>query len=929
MGTRDVLESNLLATKLHRPSPPARWVRRPHLPQRLNEGLALERQVTLVSAPAGFGKTTCVGEWVDGLERPVAWLSLDAADDDPGRFFAYTVAALQRVDAALGRELGAVLRSGQLPPAEAISASLINDVLNLDKHLLLVLDDFHVIQDRFILTVLENMAANMPRSLHLVLITREDPPLPLARLRANNRLTEIRARDLRFAASDIARFCNETMGLSLSQTDIARLEEKTEGWIAGLQLAALSALDQADPTAFISALSGSHRFILRYLTEQVLDQQPQAIRHFLLETSILERLSGDLCDAVTGRSDSARLLEQLYSANLFLIPLDDEGRWYRYHHLFADLLRDLGDTRQKEKTADLHRRASGWYAKEEGLRQGEHGAFAGEAIRHALAAGDYALAVQLLERHAMALIMQGHAKTVNGWVQALPAGWAGQSPRTDLALAWMHLLRGAYAGAKPYLARTKSLLDGDEAGAQATEERKSLRAEWLVMNALLLLMADKAAEGRVLAEEALALAPETDSRVRSMAYWAVASVDQLTAAYAAAAEGYRMAIRYARAADNAVAEMMAVSGLAQMALEQGQLHPSFEIATQAVERIERAGVLPPISAVAYGALAQIHYEWHELEGARGQGQRTLELATLGGFNSGIAFSRVFFSRLSQLEGHLELAAWELQRAVDLVQGDVPDYVRQEVIAQQVRIYLAQDRLAAAQIVLQGQGFAYQSHFRYPDLSGQRMTHSLGLLFNSALRVLLYQARSGDGSGLALGIELADRLIARARQDQFLLVELEALLLRAQMHAEAGPGDDHLAPSRADYEAALARATAEGFIGVFLDQGPAVAGALAHLLRQNQLAQAQAAHARRILDAFAQSPAQALAPDAGPPLVEPLTERELEVLSLMAQGLTYKEIAAALFISLNTVRFHVKGIYGKLQVGNRTQAVATARQQGIL
>jgi LuxR family maltose regulon positive regulatory protein len=361
------LNSGLLATKLHRPSVPPKRVQRPHLIQRLDEGLESGRQITLVSAPAGFGKTTCIAEWIDALDCPVAWLSLDAADDDPGRFFAYLVAALQRVDANLGREIEGVLRSGQLPPSEAIGATLINDILESEVRFLLVLDDFHVIQDRFILQVLERLVANLPRPLHLVLLTREDPPLPLARLRANNQLTEIRAKDLRFTNRDAEHFLNDVLGLSLSRADVTALEAKTEGWVVGLQLAGLSVRDRADPSAFIATLSGSHRFILSYLTEEVLNRQPEEIQRFLFQTSILDKLNGDLCNAVTGRSDSRALLERLFSANLFLIPLDDEGQWYRYHHLFADLLRDFYSTLQKDRMAELHQRAAHWYAQVGGL----------------------------------------------------------------------------------------------------------------------------------------------------------------------------------------------------------------------------------------------------------------------------------------------------------------------------------------------------------------------------------------------------------------------------------------------------------------------------------------------------------------------------------------------------------------------------------
>ena len=934
--------SSLLATKLHRPSIPPKRVRRPHLIQRLNKGLAFDRQVTLVSAPAGFGKTTCIGEWVNALDCPVTWLSLDAADDDPARFFAYLVAALQKVDDNLGREIEGVLRSGQLPPVEAISTTLINDILELGGRFLLVLDDFQVIQDRFILQVLEKLVGNLPQPLHLVLLTREDPSLPLARLRANNRLTEIRAGDLRFTGPEADRFLNEVMGLSLSPADIAVLKDKTEGWIVGLQLAGLSVRDRADPSRFIAALSGSHRFILSYLTEQVLNRQPEEIRRFLLQTSILNRLNGDLCDAVTGRSDGRALLERLFNANLFLIPLDDEQQWYRYHHLFADLLRDLQNALRQENTAELHQRASQWYAR---------AGMASEAIQHALAAEDYAMAVDLLESHAMALIMQGYAKTVNGWVQAIPAEWGSQSPRTNLAFAWMHLLRGAYAQASPYLERLQAALADSRVGSQLGEENSSLRAEWLVMQSLMLYMQGQATESMALATRALEIAPEQDSRVRSLAYYALAGVSQLINDYPHAVEAYQMAIQHGRAAENLVAEMMSTAGLALMAFEHGQLHLAFEIAAPVSVRIERSGSLPPISAVVYGMLGEVYYQWVQIEQSRRHILRALQLSTLGGYSSGVTFCRVLLSRLSQIEGDLEASAREIQKAVDLMQVEAPDAVRQEVVSQQVCIYLARHRPAAAEMALQGQGFSFRDQFSFPDLPpGQSLSYSIGLLYNSSLRVLLYQARARrDLTNLRSGIELAGRLIASALQGQYILVALEALLLRAQMHAALGNSKANLAASLADYARALELAEPEGFIGVFVEQGPPVAEALANLAEQNRLGTVQPGYVERILAAFSRSQppgatlsapllgswrdeqdARHLPAGTGPvTLIEPLTGRELEVLRLMAQGLKYREIAARLFISLNTVRFHVKAIYGKLDVNNRTQAVERARQLRIL
>ncbi|MEZ4519631.1 MAG: hypothetical protein R3C44_23315 [Chloroflexota bacterium] len=458
------MPADLLLTKLYRPAIPARRVTRPFLYRRLDDGLAAERPLTLVSAPAGSGKTFCISEWTAGLDLPVAWLSLDPADDDPGRFFTYLLAALQQVDSRIGREVDRILRAGQLPPPDVLTTALVNDILAHENgRFVLVLDDFQVIQDEAILQVVRTLVANPPPRMHLVLLTREEPSLPLARLRANNRLTEIRGADLRFSTEETTDFLNTVMGLDLDPDDVAALAEKSEGWIAGLQLAGLSIRDRADASAFIAGLSGSHRHILSYLTEEVLNQQPPEIERFLLQTSILDKLTGDLCDAVIDGQNGRLLIEQLYEDNLFLIPLDDERHWYRYHHLFAGLLRDRQQA-NAEETADLHRRASRWYA--------DHG-LPGDAIEHAIRAADYETAVALIEVQGMDMLMAWHARTLQRWLQAIPDEWTAQSPRINLVFAWMYPMSGRFPEAIPTFNDWVSCLPGKTEPAMIPGCRRS------------------------------------------------------------------------------------------------------------------------------------------------------------------------------------------------------------------------------------------------------------------------------------------------------------------------------------------------------------------------------------------------------------------------------------------------------------------------
>jgi LuxR family maltose regulon positive regulatory protein len=953
---------DLLSSKLRMPSPPSMHVQRPRIIQAMSAGLAAGRALTLVSAPAGFGKTTCVSEWLHGLGLPAAWLSLDPSDDEPGRFFTYFLTTLQKLDAGIGREILAMLRAGQLPPAEVISTTLINDILSLEgsglhSRFILALDDFHVIQDRFILQVMEKLLGNlfqagMRQPLHLALVTREDPPLPLARLRANNRLTEIRAADLRFTPGEAERFLNEALGLCLSQSDLASLEERTEGWIAGLHLAGLSIRDREDPAGFIATLSGSHRYILNYLTEEVLARQPEEIQQFLLDTSILERLCGDLCDAVTGREDGRQTLERLYSANLFLAPLDGDdasaagGGWYRYHPLFADLLRDRQKALQKGRTAGLHRRAGQWYARQQAP------SFAGEAIRHALAAADFATAVQLIERHSLEMLMQWYSKKVAEWMEALPPEWAAQSPRANLAFAWMHIMRRSFQQAAPYLQRLQSMFSAQDAAGYDP----SVTAEWLALQATLCSGQGKPAECVALAERALQIVPPQDGYVRSLISLGLAGAYQQLDDQERAMEAYRLIIQYGRESGNLISELLGISALGLMALQQGRLHYGFEVATQGIERVEHSGMLPPIAQALYGEVAQVYYQWHQLDQARQNFMRSIQVSALNGYAEAEVYQGVIFSRLYQMQGDLENAAVEIRKAAERMQAGEVIAINEEVISQQVRVALAQGRLSAAEAALAGsQGLAPHAALGGPlsDFEpGQNFTYPQGLIYNTALRIRLYRGLAGRSQvegvetrdELPAAIKMAGRLLEAALRRNLMPNALESLLLRAQMHA--GLRDEPAA--LADLVAALEMAEPEGFISNFVEEGAPIAALLEALLASGRTGKVTPAYIRRVLGAFpgwrsqqtveTMEPAALLGPQAvvraapaiAPELLpEALTARELDVLRLMAGGLKYSEIAEKLYISLNTVRTHVKVIYGKLGVNNRTTAIALAKSAGLI
>ncbi len=910
--------SGLLTTKLNRPSLPGKWVQRTSLIRKLTEGLECGHQIVLVSAPAGFGKTICVSEWIDSLVRwPMTWLSLDAADDDPGRFFSYLIAALQQIEGGIGSEIEGVLRAGQLPPVEVFSTTLIGDILSVEKRFLLVLDDFQVIQDEYILHVLEDLISNLPLPLHLVLITREDPSLPLARLRASDKLSEIRAGDLRFTEKEAEKFLNQQMGLSLSIGDIRKLVDRTEGWIAGLHLAGLSIHDRENPSQFITNLSGSHRFILSYLSEEVLSRQAPDILRFLVQTSILDRLNGDLCDAITGRSDSRSLLEDLYSANLFLIPLDDQQRWYRYHALFTDLLRDRLQDFAQDSVAELHQRASQWFVQMD---------MPSEAIEHALAARDYAAAVRLIESHAMDMLMKWHIKTVDGWLQAIPHAWCEQSAEANLAFAWMYIQRGAYSQAAPYLHRLQEM----HAEGKIGDDNPILKAKWLALQVMLLNAQGKPAEGLKLAQQAFALVSQDDGRVRSMIDLGLASVYQQLDEYDNALEAFQRIIHYGEAVGNSVYELLGISGLALMAIQHGQLHFTFEIVSRGLERMERSGSLPPISTAVYGELGVVHYQWHQLEKALEYFQRSIRVSELSGYSDAEVYYGVVLSRLHQLEGDLEAADREIQKVAGMMRSEAPTAVREEALAQEIRIHLARNRLARAEAILTPLGFSFQDGFDHPEQAPyQIITPPTGALYTSAFRILLYRARTKqEMANLKAGIALADLIVEEALQRQYLLIGLELLLLRGQMHAVIGDTEE----SAADTIQALELAEPEGFISIFIDEGTPLLDTLTTLLARGEIGNASPEYVESIVAAF---PEKLVAEDAAIPksaesaLIDTLSEREKEVLALIGEGLSNHEIADRLVITLHTVKKHSSNIYGKLRVNSRTQAVARARQLGLL
>ena len=844
----------LLTVKFHQPAAPRHQVVRPALVARLNDGLAAGRPLTLIAAPAGYGKTTLAAQWTAQLDRPVAWLALDEADDDPLRFCTYFVAAMQRAHPAIGVELLPALRAGQLPPQAVLAATLLNDLEAARAPLVCVLDDFHAVQDPAILGLLLELLAHPSSGLHLCLVTREDPALPLGRLRARAQLTEVRAGDLRFDEAETAAFLRDGMGLALSEADLARLAARTEGWAAGLQLAGLSLQGRADPTAFVEALSGSHRFILGYLTGEVLARQPAGVQQFLLDTSILARLSGDLCDAVAGRNDSADLLERLLAANLFIVPLDDEGRWYRYHHLFADLLQHRLRRERAASLPELHRRGSLWYEGQD---------MPAASIEHALAAGDQARSVALLETYRWRLLTQGHSRALLKWVQSLPDTLRSGSPKLNTALVWGQILHGDYRQSGPYLAAAQTAV---EALPPDAAEARGLQADLLAVQSFIAQAQGQAPQALALAEQARSLAPGDDARLIASTALAFGVACRIAGRFDEAADALQEALHAAHAVDDHVTAMVAVAHLSLLWYPLGRLRRLAEIAELAIERAETvARVAPLMIGSVHAVLGQVYYEWNQVERARAALLHGIRLATLASQPASLIYGKVAMARLCQGEGDLELAVQHLREAGDVLAQGGPGWARLDSAGQQASLLAAQGNLAEAEATLAATGIPAEAPVTY-------RTDAIHLAW------LRWMIAGRHAQVLALAGRIVQSAEAGGRNGTL----IQALVLGAK----AGGGSEWLYRARQ-------LAAPEGYQRIFIDEAVAERAAVAQ------------------------------------DLIEPLTERELDVLHLLAEGLTYAGIADRLVVSVNTVRYHVKEIYGKLGVNRQAQAVARARELGLL
>ena len=863
----------LLATKLAIPPKRVDIVQRPRLLEKMDAGLkqngSFGRYFTLVSAPAGYGKTTLVLDWIQRLGLPIAWLSLDEPDNDPRRFITYLVAAMQQVSENIGQAATAMLQSPQPPPDELMLTGLVNEMTVVQEPFVLVLDDYHIIHTPSIHKQIAFLLEHQPANLHITITTREDPLLPIPRLRARGQVLEIRQDDLRFTADETTEFLKTVMGLDISFDEVAALERRTEGWIAGLQMAALSMQGRDDLSNFIQAFTGSNRFILDYLVEEVFERQSSEFKDFLLKTSILERLSGSLCDQVAEQANSQELLERLEQANLFIVPLDQSRRWYRYHRLFAELLRHrLRSSSLAEN--ELHQRASYWH---------EKNSHPSDAIQHALAAGDWERAGNLIQRYNTDFLKRGEVLTVIRWFQSLPEEVLLSNPKLCFDYCWPLLLAGQFDVVRPLLERVEGIAGempeflGEVNAAQAYLAREQGDHA---------LMVEKS-------QRALSLLPKSSVDSRGIvalnlgiAYW---HMGQMQAAEEVLAE----ALEAGQATGNHYAVLTALIFQGRVLAVRGQLRQSTEYFMRAIQQ----GGGMPINALAYMDLATLHYEWNELDVSDAHLQKAIGLCQRSQNYEFLVGCWMIQSRLRIAQGDFDGADNSLGQAWGLVRsGQIPAPTAERLDVAQARLLLEEGNSAGEWEQKLTETVDCHPFYRFLGLT------KAWTLPKAHARAYL------DGLSQA----------AQANEWRYGLIAVRAL-----QAVIAEPQDDALE----FLTEALQMAEGDGFIRTFVDTGEELVPLLKEAVRRGISPE----YVGKILEVMKDGVHLS---DAGQSLlVEALSDREMEVLRLVTAGLSNREIAEKLVISTGTAKTHVHNLCGKLGVRNRTEAAMKAKELGFV
>lgn len=898
------MSSPLLATKFNPPPKGEKHITRPRLWQKLEDCLQSSVSLALICGPAGYGKTTLVSQWLQSAEHThdikFAWLTLDRSDDDLTRFLTYFIAALQRIHPGSGEGVLKLLRTHKPASVPVLTTLLINEISEISGRFMLVLDDYHFINSHSIQDFMGFLIEHRPPSLGLILITRADPSLPLARMRARGQLVELRQSDLAFTREESAAFFTMAIGLDLSPAQINKLEAQTEGWITGLQLAALSLRARQDPTTLFYTFSGEHEFIADYLTEEVLASLSQAERTFLLHTSLLERMCASLCEMVTGQPGAQSMLEKLLEANLFITPLDSNHTWFRYHPLFADLLSKRLQEQKPGLLSELHFRASRWY-QENGLVD--------LAIEHALAGGDMEQAALLIEGVAESALKTGDVMTLIRWIESLPEAELSARPR--LACLYGVSLTLCGRSIKDVIMLLEKIrLAGDLTGFQG---------ELALLEAFMAILRGDAVGGIKMAEQALGQIPSERAFIRSLAADSLGLGYILAGDSVAAASAFKQVVEISQQSENLMMTLIALTNLAGLQFLDGHLHAAFATCKQVVDLAEQEiGELPPVTGKTLLNMGEILREQGELDAAFEYFSRAAVLME--------QFTEIGLpvAYLSQAKVKMNLKDWTtaqayIDQARRLAQATLSTEMDDQMVKiAQARLWIGRGNLTAVISWAREEGLLERSFAEMHtavecNIMSEELFEAQTLIM---IRLALVRQQPGKALEMIEGLTEVNRKRSQARRKVELLV-LKALALQ-QM--------DRLDQAVEVLGQALNLGEPEGYQITFVEHGELIAPLLYQAIERDL----SPGYASRLLDTIIIAPSSAVLRGKNETgMIEALSDRELEVLGLIAQGLSNAEIARRLFISLSTVKGHTTNIFGKLSVRNRTQAVALARSMGLL